>query len=235
MKVSEAIQRVQSLYSKGVQSDDSRLEERHIYNKLLSGRAKLLTQKANKKQKISQWNYQLLPCIELIEAQKYECPCLPPVGCKILRSKHKLPQILTSLNSHLIRQVTSIDGSIEYAEISWLEYKHKKGSRYTKTKPDFFIRDNYLFLTYKSGPKVVSLEGVFQNPEDAYSFPSYCEDEDCVDCTDCESPLNREFVLDNGIIDTLIEMSTNELIVLFSQNIEDQTNNSKDTNTQRSK
>ena len=35
MKIKEIIQRVQSLYSKGVQSDDTRLSDRHIYNKMV--------------------------------------------------------------------------------------------------------------------------------------------------------------------------------------------------------
>ena len=44
MTTGEVIQRIQSLYSKGVQSDDSRLRPRHIYNKLLSTTAKLYEQ-----------------------------------------------------------------------------------------------------------------------------------------------------------------------------------------------
>ena len=50
MKTEELIQRVQSLYSKGVQSDDSRLTSRHIYNKLTTVRAKLVTEEAKKNQ-----------------------------------------------------------------------------------------------------------------------------------------------------------------------------------------
>ena len=45
MTVGDLIQRVQSLYSKGVESDDSRLTRRHIYNKLLSVRSTLIFNK----------------------------------------------------------------------------------------------------------------------------------------------------------------------------------------------
>ena len=75
MKIGEIVQRVQSLYSKGVHSDDSRLSARHIYNKLLTVRARLISQEAKKKQKISQWNYQTISCIELIKVPAHECPC----------------------------------------------------------------------------------------------------------------------------------------------------------------
>ena len=60
MKVIEIIQRIQSLYSKGAQSDDSRLSDRHIYNKLLTLRSKYISQQAKKKQKVNQWNFQVL-------------------------------------------------------------------------------------------------------------------------------------------------------------------------------
>jgi len=59
MTIKEIIQRVQSLYSKGVQSDDVRLEDRHIYNKMITVRSKLISQEAKKRQKINQWNYQI--------------------------------------------------------------------------------------------------------------------------------------------------------------------------------
>ena len=41
MLVKELVQRIQSLYSKGVQSDDTRLSSPHIYNKLITVRSKL--------------------------------------------------------------------------------------------------------------------------------------------------------------------------------------------------
>ena len=126
MKTEEIIQRVQSLYSKGVQSDNSRLSSRHIYSKLLTSRSKLLHQKLSKRQKISQFNYQTLPCVELIEAPKNECPCLPPVGCTILKSKYPLPKVLVSLNAHAIEYVTSVDGAISYDETTWTKLGIRK-------------------------------------------------------------------------------------------------------------
>jgi len=53
MKVEEAIQRVQSMYSRGLQSKDSRLSSRHIYSALCSGRATLIQQQIDKGQKLS--------------------------------------------------------------------------------------------------------------------------------------------------------------------------------------
>lgn len=226
MKIGELTQRIQSLYSKGIQSDDSRLSSRHIYNKLLSVRSRLLFQKANKKQKLNQWNFQTLPCVELIKAPIHECPCLPPVGCEILKSKFKLPNPITNLTHHLLQNVSSVDGSVIYSEIGFNEYKYKKGNKYTANKPDFFIRDGYLYLTYKTGPKIITVTGLFEDPLEVESFPSACD----LDCNTCESILDKEFPIDNDLIDILIEMTIQELIIIFTQNNQDRTNNSSDDN-----
>ena len=53
MRVGDIIQRIQSLYSKGSQSDDTRLTPRHIYNKMLTVRSKLISEGAKKKQKVN--------------------------------------------------------------------------------------------------------------------------------------------------------------------------------------
>lgn len=233
MLTGEIIQRVQSLYSKGVQSDDSRLTSRHIYNKILTIRAKLLEQKVNKRQPISKWNYQKLFCVELIKTAPHECPCLPPVGCQILRSKHKIPKLINTLYGNKVEYVSSLEGSVFYSEVSWTEKKYKSSNKYTGSKPDFFIKDDYLYITHKTGPKIITMSALFENPLEVDHFSSYCDD--CKNCLDCNSPLDSEFPLDNTQIDTLVEMSVKELVVLFNQNFEDKSNNSSDNLDQQSK
>lgn len=230
----EVIQRIQNLYSKGVKSDDSRLTSRHIYNKLLSTRAEILRQTLNKKQKISDWVYQTLSCIELIEAEIHECPCIPPIGCKILKSRYPLPAPITSMDYHGINSVTSIDGNVSYSYTTWEAKKYKKASKYTSANPDYFIKNGYLFVTHKSGPKILSITGLFESPLDVYTFMSYC-DEDCVDCEQCVAYSDLEFPLDSSMLETVIQIAVQELIGLFNQNREDQTNNTKDNLNQESK
>lgn len=234
MLIGEVIQRVQSLYSKGVQSDDSRLSSRHIYNKLVTVRTKLLSQKAAKKQKISQWSYQTLPCIELVPALYYESSYLPAIGCQILKSRYPFPKLITDLNEHVIQSVTSVDGEVIYSEINWSEKKYKKANKYTASKPDFVIRNNYLFVTHKNGPKIITATGLFEDPIEAENYPRYCPDTSGVN-PDCINILDKRFPMEDELIDTLIEVSANELIVLFSKGVEDLTNNSEDSIPEQSK
>jgi len=242
MIINKMIQRVQSLYSKGVQSDDTRLSKRHIYSKLITSRAKLFTQKLNKRQKISQWNWQTLNCVELIKAEPYECPCLPSIGCVILRTKEPLPKPLTGiLDGHAIQSVTSLEGSILFSETTWEDKKYKKGSKYTANKPDFYIRDNYLFITTKKGPKAITITGLFDDPLVADTYPRICGDSKCEEstpeniCPECESPLDKDFPIDNEMAETIVDMAVQELIGVFNQGREDVSNNTRDTLKEESK
>ena len=227
MKIGEISQRVQSLYSKGVASDDSRLSNRLIYNKLLTVRARLISQEAKKKQKISQWNYQSISCIELIKVPAHECPCLPPIGCDMLRSKYKLPKPLSGLSGSLIQTVTTIDRSKKLNEVSINAVKSLTGNKYTSKSINYFIEEGYLYITSPSKIEFVRLIGLFEDPIKAKQFENFCK-ENCVDCTDCIDYQEEEFPIDNDMVDALIELTVQELVILFGQSQQDETNDSSD-------
>jgi hypothetical protein len=228
MKVGEFLQRVKSLYNKGVQSDDNRLTDRHIYNKGLTVRSKLLSQESKKKQKLSQWNFQELPCVELIKVDRHECSCLPNVGCEILRTKHKLPDPLVGLSAHMIEYVTSLDGSIIYSETTWKGINYRAGNKYTSHKPDYWIQDGFMYINNKNGPKIIRISGLWEDPIKAEGFPSYCGG-DTEDENACIDPRELPFPIDEDMMDTLIELTIKELIGVFSAGAEDVHNDTKDT------
>lgn len=227
MTIGEIVQRIQSLYPKGVNSDDSRLTNRHIYNKLLTVRARIISQEAKKKQRISQWNYQFIPCIELISIDKSECPCLPPTGCEILRSKYKLPKPLSGLSGNLIHSVTTVDKSTKIDEISINAINFQKGNKYTNKKLNYFIQNGYLYISTPTNLKTISLYGLFEDPVEVKLFSSLCK-ENCNDCKNCIKYQEEIFPVDNELIDAMIELSVNELIHIFNQSVEDRNNDSKD-------
>jgi hypothetical protein len=233
MIVRQLIERVKTPYNKGIASDDSRLSSQYIYSKLITTRNRLVAQQLNRTQKVNQWVYQVLHCVELIVAPVYECPCVPPVGCTIYRSKFKLPKPLNSYSQHAIQSVTTIDGEIVFDEITWEEKRMKSHNRYTANKPDYFIKNDYLYVTQKTGPTLLTLQGLFDDPIEAYKYPSKCDD--CVDCHDCFSPLDMEFPIDGNQIDTLVEMARTEILQDFSSNREDSSNNGADSPEQETK
>lgn len=224
MKIGEIIQRVQSLYSKGVQSDSSRLTSRHIYNKLITTRAKLLSEKAKKKQKISDWNYQVISCIEVISVDSHECPCIPIQGCPVKRSKYKLPKVMLDYNGNLIDFVMTIDSFERFDPSNRTEMLYVNGNKYTANKKRYLIEDGFLYLYGRNIPKLIKMRAVFEDPIDVVGFSTYCDSESCPD-----DIFELEFPMDADQIDTLMEIVAQELIVLFSQNAEDISNDNEDT------
>lgn len=194
--------------------------------------------KLNKRQFISRWNYDTLPCVELIEVEGHECPCIPPIGCTILRTKEKLPKPISNISKHIIDSVTSIDGSVIFDETTWRGKNWRNGDKYTSKKPDYFIKDDYMYFTVTRTLRYVTIIGLFNDPLEVENFPSVCDEQECEDCNPCEnntSFMEVEFNIDDDLIDTLIEMSVKELVVMFNQSREDLSNDSKDNIQQESK
>ena len=226
MIVAEIIQRVQSLYSKGVESSDSRLMRRHIYNKMLTVRALLFYNKINKRQFISKYNYSILPCVELISVSGNDCPCDVSTGCEVLRTKEKLPKPINNLNGYIIDSVMSIDGKIIFNEVTYKSKIWRKGDKYSPNRPDYFIKDDYIYITSTRKLKVISIMGLFADPIEASLFATACDTDEENACP--TYPLDMEFPIDSELVDALVELTVQELAVGFIPGHEDRRNDSQD-------
>ena len=228
MLIKELIERIQSLYSKGVASDESRLSDRHIYNKLLSVRMQLISQQLKKKQRISDWNYSILPCVELIKVPNHECPCLGDLGCDVYRTKFPIPKVITDSNRHYIEFVMSVENGIRIEEISRQGVLYLKGNKYTSKKPKYLFENGYLYFPIQKSPGIVKIKLLAEDPAEARQYPSLCE-EGCQDCLDCTPIYDQKFEIDGDLIEPLISICVQELIGIFSQRSEDMLNDSRDT------
>lgn len=232
MTIAEGIQRVQSLYSHGVQTRDSRLTARHIYSALMSARSTLIQQQLDKSQSPGQWAYQVLPCIELITANVHECPCVPATGCTMLRSKFRLPKTIIGLSASVIRSITTLDGKTRFDDTQFETAKYNIGNKYTAYKSNFLIFNEYLFLTSKKFLKAVTGLGLFTDIVEVYMFPSACSK--CEDCN-CRDFTELNLPIDGRLETALIQIANQELIDLFEQTEQDKSNNTSDDNTKSGK
>lgn len=216
----ELIQRIQSLYSKGVQSDDTRLKPRHIYNALLTARSMVI----RKATSIGDKFYQKLPCIEMTNDVVLECGCENIDICGAYKSIHKIPKIVSIKGNYLIRDITSVDGKMVFYKVEPDLINYINGYRYLKDKPLFFIYDDYLYVINSVPPRVVSMTAVFENPVDVLEFlnNSGCN-------PNCISAYDMEFPIDDEYIEDVLAIAKDELIRIFPRFIEDRTNDSKDS------
>lgn len=215
MTIGQAIQRVQSLYSKGVQSDDSRLSPRHIYSKLVSARSTILLQQIKKKNKINSSNYIVLPLIAVssvtVSSQSN------PGNLTVKRSTSKLPKIVSGLNTHGIEWVMDNLRTKKYSEAMANEVVHLAGSKYTANNIRFILEDDYLYLYGNNIPSVISAKILCEDPYKAALFQS----------TSPESinPFEVEFPIESALFDIVIDITVKELVEQFKQQQQDIKNN----------
>ena len=224
MKIGEIVQRVQSLYSKGVASDDSRLSNRLIYNKMLTVRSRLVVEQAKKKQRISRWNYQTISCIELIEVSTADCPCVPPPGCTIMRSRYKLPKPLSDLSRSLIDSVMTIDRGIKLNEITINAVNASRGNKFAKKSINYFIEGGYLYVSTPTTISLIKVIGIFEDPIKASQFESYCPNFE----SKCLDFMEEEFPLDEDMLDVLVQLTVEEVVTVFAQSRQDDRNDGVD-------
>ena len=210
MLLKDIIARVQSLYSRGVETDDSALTSRHIYNKLLSVRSLLISQKINKKQKISDWVYQILPCVQMIEVDESMCPCIPPKGCTVMRSKEKIPKSLSGLSYQFIAGVFTPDMRKRFSYSTRKALSFSKGNKYTSGGNKYLIEEGYLYAYGQYVPNYLTVKMILEDPLEVSKFNT-CQ-EPMGPEENCKSPLDREFLIDGDLVEPLIRISIEELI-----------------------
>ena len=225
MIISKIAQRIQSDYSHGVQSEDSRLSYRHIYNKMVTVRARLLSQQAKKNQMVNHWNFQTLDCIELIVVSSSMAPCVAPEGHIILKSKQKIPTPLSDFNKHLMN-FSTLDGYKTFDILQWQDVKYRGGTKYIAKRPFIFILNGYLYLVFNRTIDGIAMTAVFGDPIEAQNFPCFC----CNTANeyDCIPYYDRDFPIDEELIEALVEISREELVKEFTATKADDISNAKE-------
>lgn len=208
MVIGEVIERVEKSIDKGPTDINKIFSRRHIYNKMLSVRSLLLSQEVGKKQKVSDWNYDILHKIELIQVPTHEVPGLPSAGCKVLKSKFKIPKVVRSLEGDTIRAVQSIDRtSFEIDRVPTSGLDSIKGNKYSKDFARYIIEDEYLYIFTSLNIKYVRMVALFEDSIKVEDFNSGGESKNCKFYPEIE------FKLDSSKIDTLVELVLKELFI----------------------
>ena len=129
----------------------------------------------------------------------------------------------------------SLDNRVKFEEISREAYRNIKGNRFTKDASYYIIENGYLYFYGKITPGALKIKLLPGDPLEAQNFPSFCDTEGCTDCTDCENQMDKDFPIEEDMIEVLIQMSMPELIDMFNKNIEDKSNNTRDNPAEGSK
>jgi len=224
--IGEVVQRFQSGYSKGIPSKDTRLSPRYIYSAIKNARSELIRQKSNKNQRLSDWIYQTLYCIELEKVSTNISNNGIQTTGSVLRSKKEIPQPIADMDADLFENITTIDGATNLSYTSFTNSGYTKGNKYTSKARQVYIRDRRVYVTNTLALKGITTNGIFEDPLEVYLF-NLDNYPDCPECR-CKPAWDIEFPLDGNLLHTLMMLARDELIVLFSQMQEDTTNNASD-------
>lgn len=107
---------------------------------------------------------QNIGCVDMEFVDASSC-CGVTVGCKVFRSKLRLPSPVRFKDKTLFYFVGTIDSKKGYSPISTAELNYFEHSKYNSNVPRYYFEDNYLYLIGDS-PRTVQVKGVFEYPHE---------------------------------------------------------------------
>jgi hypothetical protein len=123
---------------------------------------------------------QTLDKVELTEIDRIEAGCINlSTNIKVMRTRNTIPLFMQGYWGPLIRQITSVDGQIDFQPITPTQYtilSQSKNFRFNKTNYYWYINDNLYFPDISW--QYVRIEGVFEDDIAAYK------------CSDCKNNFN---------------------------------------------
>ena len=117
-----------------------------------------------------------------------------------------------------------MDGNILFSRTTWTKKKYKSGDKFTSNQADYFIKDDYLFITTNFEDtdllRYISLSGIFEDPL-AVELVDTCEDK-------CPNPPEISFPIDGHLMDAVLQLAAQELIQVFKSMPVDEINDARD-------
>lgn len=211
--IRDIIARVTSQYNAGVASDDSRLRRRLAWAKILDAYTDLVND-PRIRIKQSDFSRTTLDCVQMIPSTPYECDCIPDLGCKVYRSKYKLPRPLKSSGKLQFGPVRTIDGMKEYTVVALAASTYTRFAKYGGQIEKAIIKNDYLYVITKTEEELLSVTLIPENPLDVAEFKTKCED--CSPTTNCLGFLDQPFGMDPDIINKVVNMAVDSLKLMFN-------------------
>ena len=155
----------------GLLSDDESISLRLVKYWINNTRSLLIRQDLDRGKSISANIIQTISCLELTEVDASTCPCNVPIGCTITRTVRTIPKPIETAQKDLIVRVGPID--VTARAFSFINQFRANWTGYSafNLNPKAFYRDQYIWIIGSpQGLKYITIQGVFENPEDLASY-----------------------------------------------------------------
>jgi hypothetical protein len=169
MTVQEGIAILRSIVNQT--SDDNTYTDEFLYELLAKARAEILDKEYNKFDFKSPFDRENI-CVPLCVATSHDCDCVP-VGCKVLKSKFKVPRSLTMRGRDTMEVYTL--GEEKLLPSNKEQMDSFKWSEFRKNAIGWEIRNDFLILwnadIVNGYPRVVRVSMIAEDPVVLASVP----------------------------------------------------------------
>lgn len=186
---------LQNIARGGIISDDELMSIEQFKFWIHNTRAMLIRQDISKRRTISDNIKQILNCVEVESVDASLC-CGITTGCKVVRSKKRIPLPVELPNRDMILEVRPVKITepsfhfIPYNRVAWAG-----NNRYTKELNFAFMLDGYMHVMGKDLGVLekMSVVGIFANPTDLAEFGG-CDNKPCFDDDTIEYPISAHMI-----------------------------------------
>tara|TARA_R100001039_G_scaffold10623_1_gene5374 strand:- start:6749 stop:7411 length:663 start_codon:yes stop_codon:yes gene_type:complete len=193
---------------KSINKDD-RTSRRYILSVFLSKLELLISSKLHDRSLFRETSlYTEIPCFEMEYKDKYECDNIEFTSSNyVMRSVKKLPPLVNSRFGESIKEVTNIDGTVEYRPITQSKYRRNLKREGKDPNQRYFIIDGHLVLPHTTTETVRLLPLTLET----YKIES-CDKDYCKSYWDYEVP-NSSKLTDIAVQQTLQELGFHKQVV----------------------
>lgn len=168
MTVNQIISDIRNISSSGSNSVEFKIEDSQILFWCNEIRSMLISQAIQKRQDLTDSWIQAITCLQLEQVDASEC-CEITTDCYILKTIKQLPVTIETNNDNTIVRVTKADGSI-IAKSNPFEAVYNKYNKYTGNKSNWYLKNNYLYITNNQLLESINVYGIFENPSDLSNY-----------------------------------------------------------------
>lgn len=210
-----------------IDSDDTVFSERLFVDMINQARAVFIRQDLNKNRTADPTIIQELPCVEMEITEAHLCGCLDiPGDCKLLKSKHKIPDTIELSHNDGIVSVRPVQ--LLQAPFSYVDYKripHISHSRFTGNVVYAFLLDDHMYLyspkqSHYGMIETVHIRGIFEDPTQVGNFVN--------DCGDPCFTKDSNYPVSMWMFESAIKPHIMQQMMLKNQAVADKNNDSND-------
>ena len=183
----------------GRSSNDEQISLSQIKFNIKHYRAMLVRRDYARNGVVSKTLEQDLGCIPLVKVDASRC-CNLPSECPVYRTNRKMPKPVRFNLQDAFTFIGKPDGTAAITKVEPYMVEYLMYDKYTKSKPKYYMIDEYIYVYSPNGMENINVRGVFEDPEEVHDFDT-CNDGKCYDpMSDYPLPADMLSAINMGLL-----------------------------------